>query len=75
MKYYNFTVVIEPDEGEFHAYVPALQGCHSCGATHEEAKANIKEAIELYLETLLELGEEIPIEREPFFVEKVEVGV
>ena len=75
MHYYNYTIVIEPDENAFHAYVPALQGCHSCGNTHDEAKENIKEAIELYLETLLDLGEEIPIEQEPFFVEKIEVAV
>ncbi len=27
----NFTVVIEPDGEEFHAYVPALPGCHTFG--------------------------------------------
>jgi len=31
---------------------PELKGCQSQGATLEEAMANIKEAIELYLETL-----------------------
>ncbi len=75
MKLYNYTVVIEPDDDAFHAYVPALRGCHSTGDTHDEAKANIKEAIELYLESLIESGEEIPLEREPFYVEKVEVSV
>ncbi|MDP4218939.1 MAG: type II toxin-antitoxin system HicB family antitoxin [Bacteroidota bacterium] len=53
MKYYNYTIVIEPDEDAFHAYVPALKGCHSIGDTPEEAKTNIKEAIELYLESLI----------------------
>ncbi len=52
MQYYNYTIVIEPDEDAFHAYVPALRGCHSCGDTYQEAKDNIKEAIELYLESL-----------------------
>jgi predicted RNase H-like HicB family nuclease len=28
MSTYNFTVVIEPDEEGFHAFVPALPGCH-----------------------------------------------
>lgn len=44
-------VVLEPsDEGGFSVYVPALPGCISEGDTEEEAMANIREAIELYLE-------------------------
>ena len=44
-------VVLEPsDEGGFTATVPALPGCISEGNTKEEALANIREAIELYLE-------------------------
>jgi len=44
-------VVLEPsDEGGFSVYVPALPGCISEGETEEEAMANIREAIELYLE-------------------------
>ena len=40
--------------------VPSLPGCNSQGATREEAIANIKEAIELYIETLLDDGMAIP---------------
>jgi len=44
-------IVLEPsDEGGFTVYVPSLPGCLSEGDTKEEALANIKEAIELYLE-------------------------
>ena len=44
-------VVLEPsDEGGFSAYVPSLPGCFSEGDSAEEAMANIREAIELYLE-------------------------
>lgn len=47
----DFDVVIEQDEtGAFIADVPVLPGCHTFGATKEEALANIKEAIALYLE-------------------------
>jgi predicted RNase H-like HicB family nuclease len=46
------SVVIEKDENGFYAWCPELKGCQSQGATLEEAIANIKEAIELYLETL-----------------------
>jgi predicted RNase H-like HicB family nuclease len=44
-------VVLKPsEEGGFTAYVPALPGCSSEGETSEEALANLREAIELYLE-------------------------
>ncbi len=44
-------IVLEPsDEGGYTVYVPSLPGCISEGNTKEEAMANIKEAIELYLE-------------------------
>ncbi|HEY5594658.1 MAG TPA: type II toxin-antitoxin system HicB family antitoxin, partial [Nitrospiria bacterium] len=44
-------VVIEKDEaGYYTAEVPALPGCLSQGRTREEALANIKEAIEGWLE-------------------------
>jgi predicted RNase H-like HicB family nuclease len=44
-------VVLEKsDEGGYTAYVPSLPGCISEGNSREEALANIKEAIELYLE-------------------------
>ena len=44
-------VVLEPSEaGGFTAYVPSLPGCISEGDTRDETLANIREAIELYLE-------------------------
>ncbi|HEY80757.1 MAG TPA: type II toxin-antitoxin system HicB family antitoxin [Caldilineae bacterium] len=47
----RFQVVLEPsDEGGYTVYVPSLSGCISEGDTIEEALANIREAIELYLE-------------------------
>ncbi len=46
-------VVLEPsDEGGYTVYVPSLPGCISEGETVEEALANIREAIDLYLETV-----------------------
>jgi predicted RNase H-like HicB family nuclease len=60
MKEFAFTVIIEPDNGSYHAYVPALKGCHIFGDTLEEAQANIVEAMQLHLESMLEGGEEIP---------------
>jgi predicted RNase H-like HicB family nuclease len=44
-------VVLEPsEEGGYTVYVPALPGCISEGDTRDEALANVREAIELYLE-------------------------
>ncbi|MBI4181392.1 MAG: type II toxin-antitoxin system HicB family antitoxin [Candidatus Aenigmarchaeota archaeon] len=52
MAKYNFTVVIEKDEdGVYVAEVPDLKGCYTQGATLEEVLKNIKEVIELCLET------------------------
>jgi predicted RNase H-like HicB family nuclease len=44
-------IIHEADEGGYWAEVPALPGCFSQGETFEEAKDNIKEAIEVYLES------------------------
>ena len=47
----TFRVVLEHDAetGDFSVVCPELPGCASAGATEEEARANIREAIELYL--------------------------
>ena len=72
---YQFTVVIEPDEDAFHAYVPALPGCHTFGATVEEAQVNVVEAITLHIESMQEDGEPIPSEREPLFITRLSIPV
>ena len=45
----NIRVVIEPDEDVFVAYCPELPGCVTYAKTEKEARAKIKEAIDLYL--------------------------
>lgn len=50
----------EPESG-YTAIVPSLPGCITYGKTLDEAKANVREAIELYIESLEAHGEEIPI--------------
>jgi predicted RNase H-like HicB family nuclease len=64
MKTYQFAVILEPEvDGGYHAFCLALKGCHSQGDTKEEALANIKEAIGLYLESLCAHGgEPVPID-------------
>jgi predicted RNase H-like HicB family nuclease len=49
---YRVNIIFSKDENGYFAYCPELQGCHSQGDTYEEASENIREAIELYLETM-----------------------
>jgi len=51
---YKVSVIIEKDEDGYYAYCPELEGCQTQGDSIEEVLANIKEAVELYLETLSE---------------------
>ena len=56
----KYAIVIEQGENNLSAYVPDLPGCITTGKTIEEIERNIREAIELHLEGLLEDGEPIP---------------
>jgi len=49
---YKVSIVIEKDEHGYYAYSPELEGCQSEGDSLEDALTNIREAVELYLETL-----------------------
>lgn len=71
-KIYQYTAVFEPaEEGGYTVTVPALPGCISEGNTFEEAVAMIQDAIEGYLESLVDHGEPIPEESAHEFVGKV----
>ena len=73
MRDFELTIVIERDEdGRFLAVCPALQGCYTEGASEEEARELITDAIRLHLESRLERGEPIPDE---VSTEKVTVSV
>ena len=45
-------VLIRSEDGGYTAYIPALRGCISEGDTREDALANIREALQLYLEPI-----------------------
>jgi predicted RNase H-like HicB family nuclease len=57
----RFAVVFERASSNWAAYVPDLPGCISTGPTLEETKRNIREAIELHIEAMREVGEPVPV--------------
>ncbi|MCW3133683.1 MAG: type II toxin-antitoxin system HicB family antitoxin [Methanophagales archaeon] len=67
MKTYIFKVIIEKDFFEdgreaYHAYAPALKGAATWGYTKEEAINNIKEVIQMVVESKIEHHEPLPSE-------------
>ena len=72
MNTYSYRIIIEPDEqNTFHAYVPALPGCHTWGETIDQTRRNIRDAIDAYLRSLAADGEKIPEDRGIEIVETV----
>jgi antitoxin HicB len=58
----NYPITIHPDpDGGYVAEIKDLPGCLTQGETIEETIQNINEARELWLETVYELGREIPL--------------
>jgi predicted RNase H-like HicB family nuclease len=62
VKTYTFKVVVEPDEGGWHAYCPALkaQGAVTQGSTYVDALRNINEVVQVIVDELTEDGAPIP---------------
>lgn len=73
MKTYQFRVVVEPDEDRWIAFCPALakKGAATGGYTRAEALENIHEALEMVLESLIELNMPIPDNEEAAGVEEL----
>lgn len=69
----RFKVILEPEpSGGFSVFVPSLPGCASQGESEEEAVANIREAIELYLWSLRD--DKLPIPPDDVILTEVEVS-
>jgi len=71
---YKISIVIEKDKYGYYAYCPELEGCQTQGDSLDEVLANIKEAIELYLETLSD-DEKISFLSKEIFTTTMEVQV
>jgi len=61
MKRYRLSVIVEKDKDGYFAFAPDLQGCYSQGDSYEEAIENIRDAIRLNIQDLLESGDSISV--------------
>lgn len=77
IKYYTFEIVIEKEEDGkgYYAYSPTLPGCFSNGPTIEDTRKNIREAIELHLESLSKHSKKIPQAEKIVHVEEISIGL
>lgn len=66
MNAHHYTIILHPDveEGGYTVIVPALPGCVTQGETLEDAIAMAKDAIRLYIDTLIVDGLPVPEEHE-----------
>jgi predicted RNase H-like HicB family nuclease len=56
----EYTVIYEPGERNWSAFVPDLPGCIATGKTHDDVERNIREAIEFHIEGLKLHGDPVP---------------
>ena len=77
MRYFTFEIVIEkePEDEGYLAFSPTLPGCFSNGQTIEQAKRNMREAIQQHLESLLEHGDPIPQNEQLVHVEELTIAM
>jgi predicted RNase H-like HicB family nuclease len=57
----SITVEVDRDGDSFYAHCPGLKGLHVDGATEEEAVSNALEAASLYLDSILQHNDPLPI--------------
>lgn len=77
MKFYSFQIVIEkePEDEGYFAYTPNVAGCFSNGRTIEDAKRNIREAVEQHLASMLAHAQPVPQSDRLVHVEELTVAV
>ena len=68
----RYAIVVEKAENNYSAYVPDLPGCVATGFTIEETEREIRGAIELHIEGLIEDG--LPIPKPVSIVEYLEIA-
>ena len=60
MDRYEVIIFWSAEDEAFVAEGPELPGCMAHGATHEEALANAKQAVQLWIDTAREFGDPVP---------------
>ena len=77
VKTYSFAIVIEkePEDPGYFAYSPTLPGCFGNGPTIEATRANIREAIQQHLESLIAQGEVVPQSLDSVHVEEMTLSL
>jgi len=77
VKFYTFEIVVEkePEDEGYLAFRPTLPGCFSNGNTIEDARRNMREAVQQHIESLLAHGQPIPQNENLVHVEELTVGV
>ena len=77
VRFYSFAIVIEKEEDDegYLAYSPTLPGCFSNGKTIEEARTNVREAIQQHVSSLLAHGQPVPQNARLVHVEELTVGI
>lgn len=56
----RYLVIYESGSGNFSGFAPDVPGCASTGASIEELRSNLREALEFHLEGLAQDGDPIP---------------
>jgi len=77
MRFYSFQILIEkePEDEGYYAYSPTLPGCFSNGKSTEEARGNIRQAIEQHMASLMAHTQPVPQDDRLVHVEELTVGV
>jgi predicted RNase H-like HicB family nuclease len=77
VKFYSFEILIEKEEDDegYLAYSPTLPGCFSNGKTIEEARKNVRDAIQQHIASLLAHGQPVPQNERLVHVEELTVGI
>lgn len=70
---HRFTVIFEKeDEGGYHVFCPTLPGCHTQSETIDQGVERIREAVALYVQTLVEDG--LPVPDEDILIKPIEIS-
>lgn len=63
MTTHRYTIILEREpDGGYHAFCPALKGCHSQGETLDETIENMREAVGAFIESVEAHNDSLPVE-------------